>query len=80
MNVQILLFGIAKDILKTASLDVSFYENTTVAVLKNQLVSMYPELKNISTYAIAINESYADDEDIVNENDVIALIPPVSGG
>ncbi|MEM5590905.1 MoaD/ThiS family protein [Niallia circulans] len=29
---------------------------------------------------VAVNEEFAMDEDIVEENDTIAFIPPVSGG
>ncbi|MDQ0246230.1 molybdopterin synthase sulfur carrier subunit [Bacillus fengqiuensis] len=29
---------------------------------------------------IAINEEYATDEDVIKEGDIVALIPPVSGG
>lgn len=28
----------------------------------------------------AVNEEYAEDEMIVNSNDIVAFIPPVSGG
>jgi molybdopterin converting factor small subunit len=34
----------------------------------------------MSSYAIAINESYATDDMLIQENDVVAIIPPVSGG
>ena len=40
----------------------------------------YPQLENINSYAIAVNESYATDEIVLKENDVVAVIPPVSGG
>ena len=40
----------------------------------------YPQLSEINSYAIAINESYAVNETILKENDLIAIIPPVSGG
>ncbi|WP_429463720.1 molybdopterin converting factor subunit 1 [Neobacillus sp. B4I6] len=29
---------------------------------------------------VAINEEYAIDEDLIKEGDIVALIPPVSGG
>ena len=48
--------------------------------LKEALISDYSELKNIHEFAIAVNETYADDDLILKENDVIAIIPPVSGG
>ena len=40
----------------------------------------YPQLKEINSYAIAINESYASNETVLKENDIVAIIPPVSGG
>ena len=44
------------------------------------MVAKYPVLENINSYAIAVNESYASDTDILKENDVVAIIPPVSSG
>jgi len=40
----------------------------------------YPELGKLSSLAIAVNNSYAQDEEEINSYDEIALIPPVSGG
>ena len=47
---------------------------------KNLLKKKYTQLKQLNSYAIAVNESYAADELVLKENDVIAVIPPVSGG
>jgi len=44
------------------------------------LVEKYPKLDKLNSYAIAVNESYAEDEVILKEGDVVAIIPPVSGG
>lgn len=80
MNTKILLFGITKDLLQNASLEIEIAENTSVKALKEQLRIKHPQLNKIDTYAIAINEAYADDTVIIQKNDVIAIIPPVSGG
>ncbi|WP_339145946.1 MULTISPECIES: molybdopterin converting factor subunit 1 [unclassified Sutcliffiella] len=32
------------------------------------------------TFMVAVNEEYADIEDVILEGDTVALIPPVSGG
>ena len=80
MKIQLLLFGITKDLMNTSSLNFDVYENTSVLNLKEQLVQAYPQLENISSYAIAINEEYATDSTFLKENDVVAIIPPVSGG
>tara|TARA_R110002124_G_scaffold181586_4_gene348991 strand:- start:2575 stop:2817 length:243 start_codon:yes stop_codon:yes gene_type:complete len=80
MKIQLLLFGIATDVLKTSSLEFEVSENCTVAVFKKEIIAKYPQLENINSYAIAVNEEYASDQIVLNENDVVAIIPPVSGG
>lgn len=80
MKIQILLFGITTDLLETSSLELEVSNNCSVTDFKQTLVAKYPVLENIDSYAIAVNESYASDSDILKENDVLAIIPPVSGG
>jgi len=80
MKIHILLFGIATDLLNTSSLELEVSENCTVAVFKKEIRATYPPLENINSYAIAVNEAYASDETILKSNDVVAIIPPVSGG
>jgi len=51
----------------------------TIKELKQNIQSEY-NLKGIDQAMIAVNEEYAGDETIVKEGDVVAFIPPVSGG
>ncbi len=79
----VLLFGITKDIVgsSTLSLPVSSTSGLrTVGDLKNYLSNTYPKLSKLSSLAVAVNNSYADDSDKIDNFDEIALIPPVSGG
>jgi len=80
MKVQILFFGITSDLLGASNLELEVVEASTVANLKSLLKEKYPQLKNIASYAIAVNESYAVENLVLEENDVVAIIPPVSGG
>ena len=80
MKIQILFFGIAAELTEISSLDLDVIETITVASFKNLLKKKYPQLKHLNSCAIAVNESYAADELVLKENDVIAVIPPVSGG
>lgn len=80
MTTKILLFGITTDLLGASSLDLEIPVNSSIADFKQHLLAKHPVLENINSYAIAVNESYASDEIIITENDVIAIIPPVSGG
>jgi sulfur-carrier protein len=51
----------------------------TLAEVKGLLVEKYPVLK-LDTVMTAINEEFAGNEEVINDGDVIAFIPPVSGG
>ena len=80
MKVNVLAFGIAKDIFGGSSVDVELPEAGTTASLKESLETRYPRLKQLASYMVAVNNEYAEDEVILNERDEIAIIPPVSGG
>ena len=80
MKITLLFFGISTDLVDNSSLEIELPNKITVASFKKFLVAEFPELQKMSSYAVAINESYATDNILIKENDVIAIIPPVSGG
>lgn len=80
MEIQILFFGITTDLVGSNSMTFKLFEKATIKELKEQLILNYSGLMNIHEFAIAVNEAYAEDELILNNGDVVAIIPPVSGG
>lgn len=80
MKINVLFFGITTDLVNTSNLVLDIDKTTKVGHFKNLLKNKYPQLENINSYAIAVNEDYADDSLGLKENDVVAIIPPVSGG
>lgn len=75
---HILLFGSLKEKLKTEMLELSAAQS--VFVLKEKLELTFPLLKN-EHYSIAVNKKICtDDSQTLNEGDIIALLPPFSGG
>ena len=80
MEIQVLFFGITTDLVNTSQLVFTINENASILDFKVLLKGKYPQLENINSYAIAVNESYATDDSLLKENDVVAIIPPVSGG
>lgn len=82
----ILLFGVTKDIVGSSSLSIPTTSITgksipkSVKELRSFLEKSYPELNKLSSLAIAVNNTYAQEEQEINSYDEIALIPPVSGG
>lgn len=78
---EILLFGITRDITGKSKLTVSpGQQPTTVGQLKNWLGNQYPAIKGLSSLAVAVDNEYADDNQSITSDSEIALIPPVSGG
>ena len=80
MEIKLLFFGIATDLVGENSMQYIIEENSTITELKNSLISNFSELKNINEFAIAVNEEYADDDLIITNGAIVAIIPPVSGG
>lgn len=80
MEINILAFGVAKDIFGGSTINVQLTNDATVSNLKYFLESTYPRLKQLASYMVAVNDEYALDGDTIHERDEIAIIPPVSGG
>lgn len=80
MKIQILFFGITTDLVAASNLELEVSVDLSVVGFKKLLKEKYPQLKNINSYAIAVNENYATDDLVLKEGNVIAVIPPVSGG
>jgi len=80
MNIKLLLFGITTDLVGASNLEIAVAEASTISNFKSLLKKTYPQLKKIDSYAIAVNEVYATNDLVLKENDVVAVIPPVSGG
>jgi len=76
--VKILLFADLQERAGTSSLEFPA-DNLSVAELKTQLQGAYPEL-HLRGVMTAVNEEYAQEEDTVAAGDIVAFIPPVSGG
>lgn len=79
MKYKVKSFGIAKDIIgeRTSLIETNA---VTVGELRSWLAERYPELTELRSLFIAVNQNYADDGQNINETDEIVLIPPVSGG
>ncbi len=80
MEIKLLAFGIAKEILKGSQTSVSVKENAKIEDLKMDLVRQYPAFEKLQSLRFAINEDYQNDSYQLKENDEVVIIPPVSGG
>jgi molybdopterin synthase sulfur carrier subunit len=80
MTINILAFGIAKEILGAASRQIVLGSEIDVTSLKSVLQKQYPRLSGLTSFAIAVNGEYAREDKLIRPGDEIAIIPPVSGG
>lgn len=80
MKIKILFFGIAKDIANESSIDLELNNNATVKAMIDVLIGKYARFSSINDFSIAVNEEYVEKDVVLKENDVVAIIPPVSGG
>jgi len=77
MRVRVLFFGILKDAFGRESEEVELAESATVADLLRGFRGREVFWDSI---AVAVNQEYAKAGDVLKEGDVVALLPPVSGG
>jgi molybdopterin converting factor subunit 1 len=80
MTLEILTFGIARDIIGSSVLTIELVEGANVDDLKRQILERYPRFIDLSSLMIAVNAEYGNENTVLREGDEIALIPPVSGG
>ena len=80
MKIRTLFFGIAKDIVGHSSKIIELKKKTTIGQFQVYLTEEYNDLKGVNNFAFAVNEEYATSDHQINENDTVAVIPPVSGG
>lgn len=80
MKIQLLAFGIAKDIINGQTLELDLPDGNEVGHLKTILCEKFPDFKKLKSLSIAVNASYQEDSFTLNENDEVVIIPPVSGG
>ena len=80
MKIQVLTFGIARDIAGAGKVELDVPDGSTAAEVEQQLREKFPALNRLGALHIAVNSEYAGGETVVYARDEIALIPPVSGG
>lgn len=77
MKINILLFGQLTDIAKKTEIQISDVENTDE--LNQKLTELLPKLASFK-YALAINKKIIQENTLLHDDDVVALLPAFSGG
>lgn len=75
------IFAGLAEIFKTDTLTVDLSLPTHASDIRKLLLTEYPQYeRELSQALLAVNQTYAADNQLVDEGDEIALIPPVGGG
>jgi molybdopterin synthase sulfur carrier subunit len=77
MEIQLLLFGQLIDIAGISALEISDVNNTDELTLK--LGKRFLKMSEVK-YAIAVNKVIIQENTPLNDKDIVALLPPFSGG
>jgi MoaE-MoaD fusion protein len=81
MKVRVLYFGQLRELAQKREEPVDVPEGTTVQQLFDRLTRTFPALNNFDdVIAIGVNQTFAAREQVLNDNDEVAMLPPVSGG
>ncbi|MDQ7055455.1 MAG: molybdopterin converting factor subunit 1 [Persephonella sp.] len=81
MKVKVLYFSSIRDRVKKREELLEIPDDATVSYLTGILKQLYPGISEvIDRVMIAVNEEYVNAETKLKEGDIIAIIPPVSGG
>jgi molybdopterin converting factor small subunit len=80
MNIRLVAYGIAKEILGGAEVEYSFSDGNTTGALKDSLQRDFPDFARLVSLRLAVDVDYVEDSFVLNENDEVVIIPPVSGG
>jgi len=80
MEIKILAFGIAKDILGHRKISMDLPERSTVADLRAQLTNQFPSFDKLRSLRFALEQEYVADDQPLRPQDEVIIIPPVSGG
>lgn len=81
MRVTVRLFARLRDIAGASELERDLPEGASARALWETLVVQHPDLAGYaSTVSTAVNEEYSKMDAALADGDVVAFLPPVSGG
>ena len=81
VRIRVLFFGAARDAVSSNPLEISVAAPATVRSAFRKLVEGFGDLERFgNSLLFAVNQEYATPETLLNENDELAVFPPVSGG
>lgn len=81
MHITVRFFAILKDRAGVGETSLELPAGSTVGDAVVLLVKQFPKIEcDVKRIALAVNRAYVKSDEVLNDGDALALIPPVSGG
>jgi len=80
ITIHILNFSLVKDALNRRNMVIKMNNGKTVACLLKKIRAMNKQKLEDLPIRVAVNQSYVDENFRLHNKDIVALVPPVSGG
>jgi MoaE-MoaD fusion protein len=81
MKVRVLYFGQLRELAGKREEQVEIEEGATVQRLFDQIANEFTALRNFDdVIAVGVNQTFARRDQVLRDNDEVAMLPPVSGG
>lgn len=78
--INVKLFASARELIGRDKITLQSTNQMTVGALRKMILKLYPVLSISVQYVVAVNHEIADEFTSIDEEDEIAILPPVSGG
>jgi molybdopterin converting factor small subunit len=79
MSVKVLFFGATADEVGEREIEISFAEKKKASEAFAKIIEKFPQLKN-HKLLFAVNQEYANGDEIIKNGDELAVFTAVSGG
>jgi len=81
MEIAVLFLGLARDLTGVEQVSLTLSNTSSVQALREVISVRFPRIKSaLPTIRFAVNQVFVTDVHMLQENDEVAVIPPVSGG
>jgi molybdopterin converting factor small subunit len=81
IKVRAEFYSVVKEIIDASAFELSLPKNATVNDLFERLKKSYPKLRDFEkSILFGIDVEFVDRTYVLNDGDVIAIMPPVQGG
>jgi len=81
VSIKVKFFGQCRELARTSDWSLRVPAQSTVQAALEVVSRCFTELSKLSPrLLVAVNEEYATPEQILNDGDILAIFPPVSGG